>query len=242
MYAVRPPPALPRRTRHRSWGGLRDTTREDAEASTDVSCRYIARSDEAEGAAGARVRHPRPSPAVTHARLRAAQAARAAARRAAQHLVRLPLPRSAPDASIGVGHHRRAREAQSAARRRPGADRAARQGGLHDHRRGQGALHELVSQTGPEAYDDEGLFGIRLAFFRDTDADVRLRILEGRRRTVERQREGLRSSIARTRERLDRYTLELQRHGLESVDREVRWLSELIDSERRGTGPSSGQQ
>ena len=99
---------------------------------------------------------------------------------------------------------------------------------------GKERFHELVSQTGPEAYDDEGLFGIRLAFFRDTEADVRLRILEGRRRTVERQREGLRASMARTRERLDRYTLELQRHGLESVDREVRWLSELIDSERRG--------
>ena len=38
---------------------------------------------------------------------------------------------------------------------------------------------------------------------------MRLRILEGRRRTVERQREGLRSSLSRTRERLDRYTLEL---------------------------------
>jgi hypothetical protein len=62
---------------------------------------------------------------------------------------------------------------------------------------------------------------------------VRLHILEGRRRTVESQREGLRSSLARTRERLDHYTLELQRHGLESVDREVRWLSELIDTERR---------
>ena len=62
---------------------------------------------------------------------------------------------------------------------------------------------------------------------------MRLRILEGRRRTVEQQREGLRASLARTRERLDRYTLELQRHGLESVDREVRWLSELIDTERR---------
>jgi hypothetical protein len=38
--------------------------------------------------------------------------------------------------------------------------------------------------------------------------------------------------MARTRERLDSYTLELQRHGLESVEREVRWLSELIDTER----------
>jgi hypothetical protein len=69
---------------------------------------------------------------------------------------------------------------------------------------------------------------------------VRLRILEGRRRTVEQQREGLRSSLARTRQRLDRYTLELQRHGLESVDREVRWLSELIDTERREASGTSG--
>jgi len=97
---------------------------------------------------------------------------------------------------------------------------------------GKERFHELVSQSGPEAYDDGGLFGVRLAFFRHTAADVRLRILEGRRRTVERQREGLRSSLSRTRERLDRYTLELQRHGLESVDREVRWLAELIDMER----------
>ena len=101
---------------------------------------------------------------------------------------------------------------------------------------GKERFHELVTQTGPEAYDDGGSFGVRLAFFRHTASDVRLRILEGRRRTVERQREGLRASLARTRERLDRYTLELQRHGLESVDREVRWLSELIDTERREAG------
>jgi DNA-binding PadR family transcriptional regulator len=97
---------------------------------------------------------------------------------------------------------------------------------------GKERFHELVSQTGPEAYDDEVRFGVHLAFFRHTAADVRLRILEGRRRTVEQQRDGLRASLSRTRERLDRYTLELQRYGLDSVDREVRWLSELIDRER----------
>ena len=110
---------------------------------------------------------------------------------------------------------------------------------------GKERFHELVCQTGPEAYDDGGSFGVRLAFFRHTASDVRLRVLEGRRRTVERQREGLRASLARTRERLDHYTLELQRHGLESVDREVRWLSELIDTERREAGappPSAGRR
>ncbi|HEY0126448.1 MAG TPA: PadR family transcriptional regulator, partial [Blastococcus sp.] len=109
---------------------------------------------------------------------------------------------------------------------------------------GKERFHELVSSTGPEAYDDGGLFGVRLAFFGHTAADVRLRILEGRRRTVEQQREGLRASLTRTRRRLDRYTLELQRHGLESVDREVRWLNELIDTERRESSdpaaPSDG--
>jgi hypothetical protein len=34
---------------------------------------------------------------------------------------------------------------------------------------------------------------------------------------------------------MDRYTLQLQEHGLESVDREVRWLSELIATERGST-------
>ncbi|WP_299959261.1 PadR family transcriptional regulator [uncultured Modestobacter sp.] len=97
---------------------------------------------------------------------------------------------------------------------------------------GKERFADLVSQTGPEAYDDESRFGVHLAFFRHTAADVRLRILEGRRRTVERQRDRLMDSLRRTQEKLDRYTLELQRHGLDSVDREVRWLTELIDSER----------
>lgn len=88
-----------------------------------------------------------------------------------------------------------------------------------------------VTETGPNAYDDER-FGLHLAFFAHTACDVRLRILEGRRRRVEEKQEGLTTALARTRERLDRYTLQLHQHGLESVDREVRWLSELIDTER----------
>ena len=44
------------------------------------------------------------------------------------------------------------------------------------------------------------------------------------------------------REKLDDYTLELQRHGLESVEREVRWLNELIQGERTGAGPAHATQ
>jgi DNA-binding PadR family transcriptional regulator len=69
---------------------------------------------------------------------------------------------------------------------------------------------------------------------RHTEAEVRLRILEGRRSRLEERLDSVRTALARTRERLDSYTLELQRHGLESVEREVRWLNELIATERQG--------
>jgi hypothetical protein len=49
----------------------------------------------------------------------------------------------------------------------------------------------------------------------------------------------MRSSFARTGQRLDRYTRELHEHGLESVDREVRWLNELIEDERSGRSATS---
>ena len=98
---------------------------------------------------------------------------------------------------------------------------------------------ELLAEVGPDAYDDEG-FGTRLAFFAQTRSDIRLQILEGRKQRMTEQADGMRSSLARTRERLDRYTLQLQEHGLESADREVRWLTELIETERRSpnTGPT----
>jgi len=99
---------------------------------------------------------------------------------------------------------------------------------------GKEHLADLLADVGPEAFDDDG-FGARLAFFGQTRSDIRLQILEGRRRRVEEQRDGMKSTLARTGERLDRYTRELHEHGLESVDREVRWLTELIESERADT-------
>lgn len=92
---------------------------------------------------------------------------------------------------------------------------------------------DLLGEGGPSSWEDES-FGVHLRFFAQTDAATRLRILEGRRSRVEERREGLRAGLARTRERLDSYTLKLQEHGLESVEHEVRWLSELIDFERNG--------
>lgn len=105
---------------------------------------------------------------------------------------------------------------------------------------GKERLNDLLAQSGPASWEDDG-FGVHFAFFGLTQAEVRMRILEGRRSRLEERLEGFRAAATRTRERVDSYTLELQRHGLESVEREVRWLNELIASERQsGTAPGEG--
>jgi DNA-binding PadR family transcriptional regulator len=96
---------------------------------------------------------------------------------------------------------------------------------------GKERFADLLSEAGPAAWEDEN-FGVHFAFFGQTDAEVRMRILEGRRSRLEERAYGVRASMARTRERLDSYTTELAKHGLESAEREVRWIEELIASER----------
>lgn len=99
---------------------------------------------------------------------------------------------------------------------------------------------ELVADTGPQNYTDDG-FGVHLAFFNRTPAEARMRILEGRRRQVEERREGLREAVARASSSLDRYTKQLHQLGLESSEREVKWLNELIAAERVGQSRPDNQ-
>jgi DNA-binding PadR family transcriptional regulator len=100
---------------------------------------------------------------------------------------------------------------------------------------GKERFQDLLSDAGPAAWEDEN-FGVHFAFFGRTDADVRLRILQGRRTRLEERLESFRTALGRTRERVDTYTQELQQHGLESVEREVRWLNELIEHETNDRG------
>lgn len=102
---------------------------------------------------------------------------------------------------------------------------------------GKERFTELLANAGPETYEDTG-FGVHFAFFSRCEPADRLRILEGRRRRIEERRENLRNTVHRATERLDAYSRELQRHGLEAAEREVRWLNELIASEQAGRPPS----
>ena len=96
---------------------------------------------------------------------------------------------------------------------------------------GEREFVRLMSEVGPAAWDDDN-FDIRFAFFGRTDMEIRLRVLEGRRTRLQERLDKVQTNLRLTQKEMDRYASELQRHGVESVEREVRWLSDLINAER----------
>ncbi len=98
---------------------------------------------------------------------------------------------------------------------------------------GQREFERLMTEVGPTAWEDDN-FDIRFAFFSRTDMEIRLRVLEGRRTRLQERLDRVQGQLSMTQKEVDRYAVELQRHGVESVEREVRWLSDLINAERSG--------
>ncbi len=99
---------------------------------------------------------------------------------------------------------------------------------------GKEHLAQTLTASDPAAWDDD-VFDVRFSMFTDTDPQTRLWILEGRRTRVLERREATRAAAVKNRERRDSYTAELQRHGLELLDKEVGWLEGLIAVERAAT-------
>lgn len=98
---------------------------------------------------------------------------------------------------------------------------------------GQARLAELVADVGTSSADDD-MFPVRIAMFGYASPETRLRVLQGRRRRLEDRLDQMRDNLVKGRERLDAYTLELQQHGLDALEREVAWLGDMIDRERSG--------
>ena len=97
---------------------------------------------------------------------------------------------------------------------------------------GQERFNELTETVSPESWDDDS-FEVRFAFFGEASKGNRVRILEGRHRRLKEKAEYLRSELERTNTGIDTYLSEWRRHSLESAEREITWLEELIQSERK---------
>ena len=99
-------------------------------------------------------------------------------------------------------------------------------------------FERLMAEVGPTAWEDDN-FDIRFAFFSSTDMEIRLRVLEGRRMRLQERLDRVQRELSMTEKEADRYAGELQRHGVESVEREVNWLSDLINAERGNPGTNT---
>jgi DNA-binding PadR family transcriptional regulator len=92
----------------------------------------------------------------------------------------------------------------------------------------------LTENSGPDAWEDDG-FEVRFAFFGPTPARNRLQILEGRHRRLLEKAAILRHELERLPAGIDRYLVEWRRHSLESTEREIVWLVEMINIERESS-------
>lgn len=99
---------------------------------------------------------------------------------------------------------------------------------------GREHFEELLTGVDEGAWEDEQ-FDVRVHFFARTQREVRLRILEGRlSRLQERaRRASSRKGVARTGARLDAWSAALRERDAASLTHELRWLTTLIDAERR---------
>jgi DNA-binding PadR family transcriptional regulator len=97
---------------------------------------------------------------------------------------------------------------------------------------GGSAFAEWANRPSPDAWDDTA-FETHFAFFSSTDTKARLRILEGRRTRLEERLAATREAMTRRRDRADAYVRRLQEHALDTLERELAWLTETITLEHK---------
>jgi DNA-binding PadR family transcriptional regulator len=98
--------------------------------------------------------------------------------------------------------------------------------------KGRDRFATLTETVGPDTWEDEG-FEVRFAFFSPTSTGNRVRILEGRHRRLKDKAEILRGELEKSPIGIDRYLEEWRRHSLESAEREIVWLEDMIKTERK---------
>ncbi len=100
--------------------------------------------------------------------------------------------------------------------------------------RGERVFAELLESAGErEPAGDDNHFRVRLAFFRYLKPETRIGLLERRRATLTTRLAELKQRLQSYRERVDGYTLSLMRHGMDSTERDISWVDDMIAAERR---------
>ena len=103
---------------------------------------------------------------------------------------------------------------------------------LFDNRSRTCEIRSANRTRNPSSWEDEN-FEVHVAFFSPTSKKNRIRILEGRLNRLQERADILRADLERSAVGLDKYLVEWRRHSLETAEREIAWLEEMIKSERK---------
>jgi DNA-binding PadR family transcriptional regulator len=100
---------------------------------------------------------------------------------------------------------------------------------------GEKLFASLLEETG--GLDDSEHFTLKLVFFRHLQPEKRVFLLERRRAFLQEKLAQFKANLRDYRERIDAYSVSLQRHDMATVQDDIEWLEELIVNEQRTGSP-----
>jgi DNA-binding PadR family transcriptional regulator len=101
---------------------------------------------------------------------------------------------------------------------------------------GEELFATLLEESGPAVTEERNAFMLRLAFFRYMQPETRRRLLEGRRGYLQGRLTKMAASLKKLRDKMDAYSVELMRYGVNEAEHDIRWLDEMLEAERRNQG------
>jgi DNA-binding PadR family transcriptional regulator len=97
---------------------------------------------------------------------------------------------------------------------------------------GEALFERLIEDAGREATEGREQFMLRLAFFRYMKPETRRRLLERRRGYLQERLAKITAALKNMRDRMDAYSLELMRYGVDETEHDIKWLDGMLEAER----------
>jgi len=104
---------------------------------------------------------------------------------------------------------------------------------------GEAAFEQLLEESGPSITEERNAFMLRLAFFRYMKPETRQRLLEGRRGYLQGRLTKMAATMKNWKDRMDAYSVELMRYGVNEAEHDIRWLDDMLEAERRNGNGSN---
>jgi DNA-binding PadR family transcriptional regulator len=100
--------------------------------------------------------------------------------------------------------------------------------------KGEELFTDLLEAGSPEV-EDRDAFMLRFAFSRYMKPETRRRLLEGRRGYLQARLTKMAARLKKLRDKMDAYSVELMRYGVDEAEHDIRWLDGMLEAERNGT-------